>query len=97
MRRISDLKSDGIKLRRFAETLNDTNVKLSYFDMFEYSKITVRKIFPIPEDEQHTFEIYDKPLPSYSTMLPAFIPILIFEPVADTYSFGVLEVYVYAQ
>lgn len=87
---------DAIKLKRFSDILNDEETgektRLDYFNVFGYSDIVVRSIFPVEQN----FTLYKKPLDDYTTMYKNNVPLTIYNPVTRRYSFGVLEVTFYA-
>jgi hypothetical protein len=87
---------DEIKLEKFADMLNDVDTgektRLDYFNVFGYSTIVVRSIFP----KAKNYTLYEKPLEDYSTMFKNNVPLTIYDPIENRYSFGVLEVTFYA-
>ncbi len=88
---------DAIKLEKFAGMLNDATTgeqtQLDYFDVFGYSTIVIRSIFP----QQKEYLLYDKAIDDYLTMFKNNVPLTIYNPIRNSYSFGVLEVTFYAK
>jgi hypothetical protein len=80
---------DTIKLQKFNDILQDPQAKVDYFSLFQSSTIQVREVFP----NKKNFTLYDRPVEGPSTFTQ--IPMLLFDSVERTYSFGVLEVRVY--
>lgn len=69
-----------------------------YYDLFLHSKITLEKIYPSPQ----IWQIYDSPSPEavqdprgVSTKR-IFVPISLYDPSQDTYSYAVMDVAVYS-
>jgi len=81
---------DKFKVDSFAESNPTQN--LAYFNIFGYSNITLKTIYPYPE----TKTIYDRTPPNISSSTQTQIPVLVCEngcdPLNLQYSFGVLEV-----
>ena len=65
--------------------------ELNYFDMFGFSKITLKQIFPSFEE----WELYNKALSKFSTKFYTFIPVSLYNPISRLYSYGILSVEVY--
>lgn len=88
---------DAIKLKEFSNILNDeetgVRTRLAYFDVFGYTDVVVRSIFP----NEVNYTMYSKPLEDYSTKYMNNVPLTIFNPITRKYSFGVLEVTFYAK
>jgi hypothetical protein len=86
---------DAIKLKKFSDMLNDEEtgerIRLDYFNVFGYSTVNVRSIFPVEQE----FLLYNKTMEDYTTMYKNNLPLTIFNPILNTYSFGVVEVTVY--
>ena len=64
-----------------------------YFDIFGYANISVKKLYPGPEEE---WVLYDNPKPDFRRKARTPIPVSIFEPVKREFYFGVLNVEVYS-
>ena len=63
--------------------------EIYYFDIFSFSKITIREVYP---DVRELAVIYERPLDSYSSKSVIDIPISLFDPVENKNSFGVMKV-----
>lgn len=83
---------DKLKLEAF-ENLSQKN-KQHYFGLFGTSRITVSEVYPKPGFVK---VLYDNPLEEYESKLVAQNPVLLYDPVTNTYGFGVLEVESYAE
>ncbi len=63
-----------------------------YFDLFGFSKIVVKQVYPSPDE----WVVYDNPIYQPSTAeapgLKTNVPIILFDPIDKRNNFGVLEV-----
>ena len=82
---------DVLKLEFASGLLEENNIY--YYDLFEFSNITVKRIFP-PEIEK-TWHLYNNTLTGYRNKLSTFIPVSLFNPDSKKYDFGILTVEVY--
>jgi len=64
-----------------------------YFDLFSFSKITINEIYPF---DGH-FILYDRSLDEYSFKTVANIPILLFDPLNNKNTFGVINIEYYSK
>lgn len=80
---------DLLKLNAAASLLKENN--LYYYDVFEFSKIWIKKIFP----EEDEWLLYNKTLPNYKDKLSTFVPVSLFNPTSKEYSFSILAVETY--
>ena len=85
---IKDNCFDRLKLEAFRGF--DDNTKNKYYPFFYYSNITVTEFYPY----QTTWNLYQKA--ANGTSYKTFVPILIYNPVNRTNSFGILTVQSYA-
>lgn len=85
---------DYLKAIKFKELLDSgADVKLDYFKTFEYSKITLHRVYPGPE----AIDLYLRDDPENKQEERVLqIPVLIYQPLSNEYAFGYLEVRVYA-
>jgi len=67
--------------------------EIYFFDLFSYSRITVKEIYPDKEE----WMIYDRQLEGYSDRIVTNIPITLFDPLSNKNSFGVMIVEVYSR
>ena len=81
---------DLLKLNATAQLLKENN--LYYYDVFEFSNIYVRRIFPEPEK---IWQLYNNAPANYSYKLSTFIPVSLLSATSDKYDFGILVVEVY--
>lgn len=82
---------DLLKLESASSLLDSNNIY--YFDIFQFSKIYVEKIYP----EQQTWPLYDNTLTNYTNKLSTFIPISLFNATSKNYNFGILVVETYTK
>lgn len=82
---------DLLKLTASASLLNENN--LYYYDIFEFSNITVKRVFPF--DNEQEWILYSYIPPNYTSKLSTFIPTSLYDPETKEYDFGVLSVEVY--
>lgn len=61
---------------------------LFYFDMLGYAKVSVSELYPGDRE----WVLYDKQNPSATRIIKSFVPLSLFDPVQDTYSFGVMTI-----
>jgi len=83
---------DAFKLNVFSTLLSEQQTLEQYFPEFGYSTIKITPIFP----SGSTKILYDNTPLEVNSNLTNKNPILIYNPLLDTYSFGVIEVNVYA-
>jgi len=79
------------KIEEFTKLLQDRNVKDYYWDTFGYVNLTIRKIYP----ETGSYNLYDFPREKFRGMSFIQIPMLVYHPVEENNTFGVLEVVYY--
>ena len=86
---------DTLKLDAFAEMVaGDEELKNEYYySIMGYSIITIEEIYPDPGSER--WEIYKKEPASTKTKLSFQIPVLLYDPLERSYSFGVMNLEVY--
>ena len=82
---------DLYKLEHFSASLDENNI--FYFPIFGYSRITLNQVFP---DSDLSFVVYDRPLDDFSSIQSTHIPISIFDPAEQEYSFGIFKVEVFS-
>lgn len=59
-----------------------------YYDLFEFSNITLRQIYP----SEHNWVIYERKTDIFESRFITNIPVSLYDPVARRYGFGVLTV-----
>ena len=82
---------DTYKLDYFKETLAANENKIYYYEIFGTSKITIDQIYPAGDSTV----LYDNSKENAES-LQTQIPVSIYDPIADKYSYGVLLVDVYS-
>lgn len=80
-------------------TLSHTQL-LYYYDLFRYGVVTVERIYPIDEDEQNSWVIYNRERPprrgsSRSSFFTTAIPMSLYNPETRQRYFGIMEVRYY--
>jgi len=87
---------DLIKLQKASDVM--LNNPIYYYDMFGYSKLTVTRIYPTPEEE---WLIYNRTLPldEYENknidIKTTYVPISLYDPTEKVYDFAYLKVETY--
>ena len=82
---------DEIKVAKFSERIRaDPEMKEAYFDIFGFVDVKLNKIFP----NERQYDIYSKTRPDAGYDI-TMLPVLVYEPVQDSFGFGVLEVKFY--
>ena len=85
---------DLYKLKALSDMVDGN--RLYYYDIFEYSDIYVKEIFPdLWEDEGDWKYLYQNSLTEYKDKISTFIPVSLYDPNDKSYSFGILAVEVY--
>lgn len=59
-----------------------------YFDIFEFGRIDVKKIYPLEE----FWNLYSKPSDDYKNNFSTSIPVSLYDPTTKKYSFGILSI-----
>jgi len=82
---------DLYKIESLKNVNQNEQSRLYYFDQFEYSQITIQRVYPTGED----IIIYDNPKPGWKGKSLIPVPIIVYDPIARLYGFGVLNVATY--
>ena len=77
---------DRLKLDSAGEIMQDNEI--FYYDILEFSEISVAKIYP--SDEAWT--IYSRKPATFSTNFTTNVPVLIYDPVLERHDFGVMTI-----
>ena len=77
---------DIFNLEALSEVIDQNEIH--YFDMFSFSKITVREVYP----GNNEWLLYDRNLEDYSQKIVTNVPITVFDPIEKRNSFGVMKV-----
>jgi len=80
---------DLLKLDAASSLLRDNSIY--YYDIFEFSQISVEKVYP----GEQSWLLYDNTLGNYTNKLSTFIPVSLFNATSKKYDFGILVVEVY--
>jgi len=82
---------DVLNLEALSSVISQNEIH--YFDMFSFSKITVREIYP----GKNEWLVYDRSLEAYSQKIVTNVPITVFNPVEGKNDFGVMTVEFYVK
>ncbi|MBI4146503.1 hypothetical protein HY489_04150 [Candidatus Woesearchaeota archaeon] len=82
---------DKLKLRHVAALMRNESVFSNYYPEFGYATIRVQELYPAGE----SVDVYVRKAEEYSSILVTQSPILLYDPVRETYGFGVIEVAAY--
>jgi len=85
---------DISKLSFFSELLKNEEYRIGYFDIFGFSKIQVRQVYPSVSD---MFVLYSNVPDNYRSKLASHSSVLLFNASSGTYGFGVVEVDYYGE
>lgn len=85
---------DAMKLRFFSDLLQSEENRITYFDVFGFSKVRVRQVYPLPEN---WLVLYSNIPEVYSSKLSSRSSVLLFNASSGNYGFGVVEVDYYAE
>lgn len=80
---------DLLKLESAMEVINQNSI--DYFYLFGYSKVYVKEIYPSP----HDWTLYDFQKKESKGKTSTPYPVSIYNPITDSYSFGILYVETY--
>ena len=80
-----------LNLESMPEVINENQIY--YFDKFSFSRIIVNEIYPDKEE----WVLYNKPLEEYSKKSVTNIPMLLFDPIENRNSFGVMNIEVFSK
>ena len=84
---------DLLKLEAMPGIISREENKLHYFDNFGFSRIMVKEIYPGFRE----FLVYSNSLDDYSYKAAINIPISLFDPIENKYSFAVMNVEVFSK
>lgn len=83
---------DKIKINKFSELLQTEKAKEWYYKIFGFSEITITQIFP--ETTTPSITLYSNKLEDKGYSFSQ-VPVLLYEPMQNTFSFGVVETKLY--
>lgn len=81
---------DIFKVEQFADAITNPDMRDAYFDIFGFVDVELKQLFPT----NRSFPIYKNPRPDAGFDL-TMLPMLVYSPIDDAFSFGVLEVKFY--
>ena len=82
---------DILKVAEFSRLLQNESVRQGYYEEFGDAVVRIREVYP----QGRTFVLYNATPEVERDVRVTRSPMLIFNPVQDTYTFGVIEVLVY--
>ena len=85
---------DIIKLKHFSSLLQSEQLRIDYFDVFGFSKIKIKKVYPIESDR---FTLYSNVPEEITSKLVSQSTVLLFNASSNVYDFGVVEVSYYGR
>ena len=88
---IKDDCIDLLKLNAAAAIMQ--NNPIYYYDLLEFSTITIEEIYP----ETNSWILYDRPLEDFKNKISTNIPISIYDPRTKTNTFGIMLVDMYTK
>ena len=83
---VSDNCIDLLKLEAASQIMQQNDIY--YYDRLLFSKITVNEIYP----NSNEWALYTRPLDEFSSKITTNIPILLFNPIENKNSFGIMTV-----
>jgi len=89
---VSENCIDLLKLNAAAIVMDKQANEIFYYDRFLFSKITVNEIYP----DARQWTLYDRPLSDFTSKIITNVPISLYEPVEDSYKFGVMNIEYYS-
>ncbi|MBN1644485.1 hypothetical protein JW851_00395 [Candidatus Woesearchaeota archaeon] len=85
---------DLLKLGYFSSLLETEQLRIDYFDVFGFSKIRVKKVYPVESD---WFVLYSNVPDKISSKLVSQSTVLLYNASSNLYDFGVVEVSFYGE
>lgn len=88
---------DILKIKFFSEALNAEELRIGYFDVFGFSKVRVKQVYP---SESDWFVLYSNVPDDYSSKISSHSSVLLFNATSGSYGsygFGVVEVDYYEE
>ena len=82
---------DTLKLNYAKNAMSSNGV--FYYDLLEFSNITINQIFP----SQKEWVIYSRPMDQYHNKFTTNVPISLYDPLTRKYGFGIMKVVTYAK
>ena len=87
---------DTLKLDSAISVINKPENSLYYYDLFEFSRITIWEIYPNPGAPANT--LYTRPAPSdYNNQFKTKVPVTLYDPAIKTKKFGIIEIVTYTK
>lgn len=85
---------DLIKLGYFSSLLQSEELRIDYFDVFGFSKIRIKTVYPVGSD---WFVLYSNVPDIISSKLVSHSTVLLYNASSNVYDFGIVEVSYYGQ
>jgi len=85
---------DVIKLKEFSTLLESEEMKIDYFDVFGFSTVKIKKIYPFVGD---WFVLYSNFPQDYSSKQISYSTVLLYNASSDFYDLGIVEVSFYGE
>lgn len=79
---------DVLKLESAQSVISQDINKLQYFDLFEFSEISVQQIYP----NEQKWNLYSRRLDNFRSKFVTNVPVALFNPISRTYGFGILTI-----
>ncbi|MBD3361301.1 hypothetical protein GF358_00760 [Candidatus Woesearchaeota archaeon] len=85
---------DFLKLVHFSDLLESEQMKIEYFDVFGFSKVQVKRVYPVESD---WFVLYSNVPREISSKLVSHSTVLLYNASSGMYDFGIVEVNYYGE
>lgn len=77
---------DLLKLQSAKEVMS-SNI-IHYYDLLDFTEINITQIYP----EKTKWELYSRRIQDYNNRYLTNVPVSLYDPIAKTYSFGILSI-----
>lgn len=85
---------DLLKLEAALDIIQKSENEGYYFDKFGFSKIRIQEIYP---DAKDVSLVYDRQMKDYARKIAINIPVSLFDPFENRYTFGLMTVEAYSR
>ncbi|MFQ5621421.1 MAG: hypothetical protein ACE5FT_06280 [Candidatus Nanoarchaeia archaeon] len=79
---------DRLKVMELDSMLDDDETRAYYFPTLGYTRLVIREVYPTGDE----WEIYDRPRGEGYSWTTTLLPVKVYNPFSDKYSFGAIEV-----
>ena len=87
---IKDNCIDLLKLDSATAVVNSKeSYKLDYYDLLEYSDVSVQEIYP---DQSRKWKLYSRKITNFKNSFITNAPVSLYDPASKSYSFGILTI-----